>query len=81
MEGYSRYLSEITSFFRHIDSNHIIYGYWDGKFVEKVIESSSKYEKMVKLLEKRFKKPEVLEIDKVKQTQNLIQAIENREIV
>ena len=77
LEGYSRYLSEITSFFRHIDSNHIIYGYWDGKFVEKVIESSSKYEKMVKSLEKRFKKPEVLEIDKVKQTQNLVQAIKN----
>jgi hypothetical protein len=78
LQGYSRYLSEITPFFRHIDSNHIIYGYWDGKFVERVIENSTKYEKIVRSLEERFKRPELSEIDNIAQIQNLIQAIENK---
>jgi hypothetical protein len=77
MKGYAKSLGTIypiQPFFRHVDSSHIIYGYWDGKFVEEVIEDSEQYQQMVQHLESLYNtKPSDLE--QVSQTQALIQSI------
>jgi hypothetical protein len=79
LEGFSHHIHqrypEIEPFFRHIDSNHIIYGYWDGKFVEEEIEDSDEYDRVVEELEARYGRPETPDTEKVARIQTLIQMI------
>jgi hypothetical protein len=79
LEGFSHHIHqhypEIEPFFRHIDSNHIIYGYWDGKFVEQEIEDNDEYDRIVGELEARYGRPETPDTEKVASIQALIQAI------
>jgi hypothetical protein len=79
LEGFSHHIHkrqpEIEPFFRHIDSNHVIYGYWDGKFVEEVIEDNDEYDRVVGELEARYGKPQISDTEKVTITQQLIQSI------
>jgi hypothetical protein len=70
-----RWISEIKPFFRHIDSSHVIYGYWDGKFVEEEIDDPDEYDGVVRELEARYGKPKISEPEKVAKIQELIQAI------
>jgi hypothetical protein len=67
--------SEITPFFRHVDSSHVIYGYWDGKFVEEVIEDSDDYQRAIQDLEDRFGEPEMSDEEKVNGIREMIEAI------
>jgi hypothetical protein len=79
LKGMARYLPkfmpEIKPFFRHIDSNHIIYGYWDGKFVDETIEDEKRYERKVQKLKAKYGEPAPSDAEKVQCTQKLIQSI------
>jgi hypothetical protein len=79
LQANSRYLHvlqpEIKPFFRHVGASHILYGYWDGKFVEEVIENETKYLRAVKKLEAKYGEPEISEAEKVDQTKQMILAI------
>jgi hypothetical protein len=79
LEGFSHHIHQrypkIEPFFRQIDSNHIIYGYWDGKFVEEEIEDNDEYDRIVGELEARYGRPETPDTEKVASIQALIQTI------
>ncbi len=77
LEGYASQLCqrEITPFFRHVDSSHVIYGYWDGKFVEEEIDDLEEYQQMVQTLTAKYGRPEIPAAEKVNGTRALIQAI------
>jgi hypothetical protein len=78
LQGFARHLDrwlEIKPFFRHVDSNHIIYGYWDGKFVEEQIDDLDEYDGIVQELETRYGEPKRSEPEKVANIQELIQSI------
>jgi hypothetical protein len=79
LQAQSRYLHvllpEIKPFFRHVGASHVLYGYWDGKFVEEVIENETKYLRAVKKLEAKHGEPEISEAEKVDQTKQMILAI------
>jgi hypothetical protein len=79
LEGFASHLdrweSEIKPFFRHIDSSHVIYGYWDGKFVEEEIEDPDEYEAVVRDLKAKYGKPKLSATERVASVQELIQAI------
>ncbi len=77
LSGFARHLDrwKIKPFFRHVDSNHIIYGYWDGKFVEKEIDDLDEYNGIVRELETRYGEPKISEPEKVANIQELIQSI------
>jgi hypothetical protein len=47
---------KLEPFFRHIDRSQVIYGYWDGQFVEQYIENRDAYKRMVSILRERFRK-------------------------
>jgi hypothetical protein len=66
---------DIKPFFRHVGASHILYGYWDGKFVEEVIKNETKYLRAVKKLEAKYGEPEISEAEKVEQTKQMILAI------
>jgi hypothetical protein len=63
LEGYASQFCkwEIKPFFRHVDSNHVIYGYWDGKFVDEEIDDLEEYQQMVQTLEARYGEPALSE--------------------
>jgi hypothetical protein len=79
LEGLASHLHllqpEIQPFFRKIDSNNVVYGYWDGQFVEKSFENRKKYERLVQELQAKYSKPKTSEADQVKNIQNIIQSI------
>lgn len=77
LEGYAsqRCQGEIKPFFRHVDSNHVIYGYWDGKFVEEQIDDLEEYEQMVRTLKATYGEPVISETEKVTCIREMIQAI------
>jgi hypothetical protein len=79
LQANSRYLHvlqpEIKPFFRHVVASHVLYGYWDGKFVEEVIENETKYLRAVKKLEAKYGEPEISEAEKVDRTKQMILAI------
>jgi hypothetical protein len=81
LEGYAsqRCQREITPFFRHVDSSHVIYGYWDGKFVEEEIDDLEEYQQMVQTLTAKYGRPEIPATEKVNDTRALIQAIIHNE--
>lgn len=66
---------DIKPFFRHVGASHVLYGYWDGKFVEEVIKNETKYLRAVKKLEAKYGEPEISEAEKVDQTKQMILAI------
>lgn len=72
----SRLECEIKPFFRHVDASHIIYGYWEGKFVEEVIDDSEEYETMVQKLLERYSEAEISDAEQVSRIQAIIQTIE-----
>jgi hypothetical protein len=71
---------DIKPFFRHIDASHVFYGYWDGKFVEEVIENETKYLRAVKKLTAKYGEPEISEAEKVDQTKQMILEITPKSI-
>jgi hypothetical protein len=79
LEGRAKVLcdhtAEIEPFFRHVDSNHVIYGYWNGNFVEEVIEDPDEYQKKIELLKQQYGKPVVYETEKINDIQRKIQSI------
>jgi hypothetical protein len=79
LEGYANSLdfsnSQIQPFFRHIDSSHVIYGYWDGKFVEEIIEDLDEYESTVRTLEAKYGEPPISDTVQMARTQRMIQEI------
>jgi hypothetical protein len=77
LEGYASQLGKrkIQPFFRHVDSSHVIYGYWDGEFVEEEIDDSEEYQQMVRTLRTKYGKPAISETEKVNCAQAMIQAI------
>jgi hypothetical protein len=77
LEGYASQLCqrEIKPFFRHVDSSHVIYGYWDGKFVEEEIDDLEEYQKMVQTLNAQYGEPVISEAEKVNCIREMIQAI------
>jgi hypothetical protein len=67
--------AEIKPFFRHVDASHIIYGYWDGQFVETVIEDLAEYQQQVQTLEAQYGEPALSETAKVDRIRAMIQEI------
>ncbi len=75
---FSQLQGEIKPFFRHVDASHVIYGYWEGKFVEEVIEDSEEYETIVQKLEERYGEPAISDSTQVSRIQAMIQTIEKQ---
>lgn len=76
---FSKLKSEIKPFFRHVDSNHLIYGYWNGKFVEEVIDDSGAYEMIVETLLEKYGEVEIFDTsdtEQVSRIQAIIQTIQ-----
>lgn len=66
---------EIQPFFRHIDSSHVIYGYWDGKFVEEVIEDPEEYQRVVQTLEQQYGETALSDAEQVSRIRDMIEGI------
>jgi hypothetical protein len=69
------HLGELKPFFRHIDSNHIIYGFIGGKFVEYEIDSPKKYEAKVAQLYRKIGKIDDTPEQQLELTRALVEAI------
>jgi hypothetical protein len=63
----------LEPFFRHIDRSQVIYGYWDGQFVEQYIENRDIYKQMVMELKKRFREEVVAKV--IQRVESLIEEI------
>ena len=68
--------NEVNPFFRHIDVDRIVYGYWDGEFIDKQIDDSAEYHQTVEALTNKYGKPGISDIEKIYNIQMMIQSIE-----
>jgi hypothetical protein len=66
---------ELAPFFRHVDSNHILYGYLDGEFFEYQIQNEKKYKAKVAKLRQKYGDPEPSLDEQIEVTQAFVQAI------
>jgi hypothetical protein len=68
-------MNQISPYFRHIDSNHIVYGFSDGEFFQYQIESEKQYDADVARLRKQYPMFEPSLEEEVVVTQSLVEAI------
>jgi hypothetical protein len=68
-------MNELSPFFRQIDSNHIVYGFVDGKFFEYRIDDVDEYQTHVARLQQQYGLQEVTLEDEIAATQALVRAI------
>jgi len=73
-EAFCKSPTAITPFFRHVDSIHVIYGYWDGKFIEEVIDDTDEYQRKVRDLEARFGESSISNENKVLRIREMIES-------
>lgn len=69
------HMGKLQPFFRHVDSNHIIYGFIDGEFFEYEIDNHKKYTAKVAQLYRKIGKIEDSPEQKLEATRSLIKAI------
>lgn len=71
-ESYLKSEPHIFPFFKHVSSNNLVYGFWDGQFFENIFESCEDCLELVAQLERKLSKASKPDLNEVCFTQEII---------